>query len=860
MLSLPVEQVIPDIKQQLQEHNRLVLQAPPGAGKTTAVPLALLQEPWLQNKSIIMLEPRRLAARNAAARMAAMLNEEVGATVGYQIRDDRCYSASTRILIVTEGILTRKLQADPELLDVNLIIFDEFHERNLQADLALALSLQTQEVLRPSLKVLVMSATLDGLAVAKLLQDAAIIQSEGRSFPVTTQYLAPQTPWLDRYSVMPYLLTAINDALSQYTGDILVFLPGTGEIKQLHQRLQQHDAVQAYKNLRIAPLYGDLSKAQQDEAIQASPSGQRKIVLATNIAETSLTIEGVRIVIDAGLQRELQFNVRSAMNRLQTVRVSQASAEQRRGRAGRLAAGHCYRMWTEAQQQQLAAYTAAEILNSDLTPLMLELAQWGVRDVNELHWQDLPPTASIAQASELLSALGAVDKAGRITAHGQAMLAFGTHPRLAHMLLKASTLGCAYDACLIAAVLTERDIFVRGTDRSASRSADISARAAALFEMANNNVANNTSNSVRVDKAQAKRVRQLAEVFWRQLNLKQSKPTSLQEEMHGVLLGLAYPDRIAQLRNARDKRYLLSSGKGACFQYDDALATCDYLVVADLDGQQRDANIYLAASIALTQLQTHFAEHIQHKTQLRWLDAAERVDAVAQQSLGALVLAESHVTEIDQESIFDVLLSEIKNQGLTCLSWSKSALLLKQRVMFLSQHKENNPQGCLSQSKLPNMDDDYLLANLDQWLRPHLTQENSIKKLQNLDMHMILLAMLSWEQQQLLEQYAPTHLQVPSGSRVAIDYEDADTPVLAVRLQEMFGQQTTPTIVNGEHVLLIHLLSPANRPMQMTRDLPSFWQNTYFDIKKELQGKYKKHYWPDDPLTAQATSRTKRKM
>ena len=851
MFDLPVTQVIPDIQQTLLAHQRLVLQAPPGAGKTTAVPISLLDQPWLANKKIIMLEPRRLAARNAASRMAFLLGEEVGNTVGYMIRADRCFGKQTRILVVTEGILTRLLQSDPELADVALVIFDEFHERNLHADLSLAFCLQSQELLRPDLKLLIMSATLNTEAVSKLLEQAPVIISEGRSYPVQNIYLPANAVMPDRYRLTDSVTQLLTKVITEEQGNVLVFLPGVREIKQVETRLQGWLAEQKQSHVLIAPLYGDLTKAQQDRAILPCESGQRKMVLATNIAETSLTIEGITVVIDSGLQRESRFNPGSGMNRIETVFISQDSADQRSGRAGRLSAGKCYRLWTESQHKKLARHGSAEILMSDLAPLVLELANWGVTDVKELHWLDVPNEGSVSQARELLRELEAIGEDERITSHGKQLLDVGAHPRLAHMMVMAANHGQAYDACLLAALLTERDIF-RG---DASRTSDMQKRLDLLrhFKTA-------ASHDSAVDKWQCQLVIKTADQFYQKI--KQLNKKSIDTLTTGVMLAFAYPDRIAQSRHTKDHRYVLSNGKGAVLDQFDELVGAEYIVVADLDGAQREARIYKAADIPLQQLEEYFAEHIEKISHVIWNAQTQRVEASKVIKLGALILEERVDESATQDAVHGALLEGVKQTGLSCLPWSKDVLALKQRVQFINLQKQTNPALAhqLAQLDLPNMDDDYLLQHLDEWLLPHLTGQNSIKKLQSLNLLNILAAAIPWQQQKLLDELAPTHIAVPSGSRIAIDYSDPKVPVLAVRLQELFGQKQTPAIINGQFNVLIHLLSPGYQPMQVTQDLASFWKSTYFEVKKELCGKYKKHYWPDDPLTAQATSKTKRFM
>ena len=861
MTNLPVEQVIPDIRQALLAHSRLVLQAPPGAGKTTLVPLALLDQPWLGDRKIIMLEPRRLAARNAAARMAYLLGEQVGATVGYQIRAERCYGKQTKILVVTEGILTRLIQRDPDLAGFALVIFDEFHERNLHADLSLAFCLQSQELLRPELKLLVMSATLDAVAVSQLLDDAPVITSEGRAFPVENIYLPANASTPEHNRIADAVILLLMKILADETGNVLVFLPGVREIKQVENGLKTRLSTSAHNQVIVAPLYGDLPKAQQDQAILPCRDGMRKIVLATNIAETSLTIEGVSVVVDSGLQRETRFNPGSGMNRLDTVFISQDSADQRSGRAGRLGPGKCFRLWTQAQHKKLAPHGNAEILISDLAPLMLELANWGVHEVTELHWLDTPNEGAVSQARELLRELGAIVMNGddfSITPHGRELLELGAHPRLAHMMVRAAQAGHGYDACLLAALLTERDILKPG----AGHVSDLAPRLAMLRNIKNAGAAPADRNT---DIRQCRLVIKSADQFHRKLNrvhTVDSARTMDSHDLSGILLAHAYPDRIAQSRHTRDNRYLLSNGKGACLDNEDELAGADYLVAAELDGRQREAKIYRAAAISFEQIETQFSDVTETRTRVNWNPQSQRAEAVIGRYLGALVLSERSDETAGCDQIHAALLEGIRLNGMSCLPWNPQALQLKQRVQFLNTQQQsgeiNDPE--LAALELPDMSDDWLLHNLESWLLPHLSEHNSIKKLQSLNLYNMLRSRLTWQQQQLLDELAPTHITVPSGSRIAIDYTDPTTPVLAVRLQELFGLQQTPSIINGKFSLLIHLLSPGYKPMQVTQDLASFWRTTYFEIRKELRGKYKKHYWPEDPLTAQATSKTKRRI
>ncbi|AWF81091.1 ATP-dependent helicase HrpB [Microbulbifer sp. A4B17] len=850
MSDLPIQSILPKLLQTMSGHSNVVLQAPPGAGKTTAVPLALLNEPWLNGKNIIMLEPRRLAARTAAARMASQLGERVGETVGFQVRGERKSSRRTRILVVTEGILTRLLQADPELVSSALVIFDEFHERSLQADLSLALCLQSQEYLRDDLKLLVMSATLDTDAISSLLNNAPTITSEGRNFPVDIEYLDQREEPEGPRQVPSLMASKIVQSLRREEGSILAFLPGVAEIKQVETLLTERlNEDNNHQNIVIAPLFGDLSREQQDQAISPPAEGVRKIVLATNVAETSLTIEGVRIVIDSGLMRETRFNPNSGMNQLVTSNISQASATQRTGRAGRLSAGYCLRLWSEGRQRSLNSKNTPEINRSDLAPLALELAKWGVNDVSELYWLDTPPPGPMAQAQQLLQQLGAIDEKLRITPHGTSMLTFGAHPRLAHMLVTSVDWGLQQQACLLAALLSERDIF-RGEARW---DRDIGKRIQLLKSQGNDH---------RGDRNAIHRIRQQAKTWLSQLiefTPSTDKPQQVLDSSDeiGVLLGLAYPDRIAKTRGDSARRFLLSSGRGAHFSHDDALALSEYLVIADLDGQGRDARIQLAAELSLEALKAAFAPLIKDEITVGWDNASGRAEALQQSRLGSLILHQQSTKEVPAEALSLALLKAIRERGLSSLPWSPEAKQLCSRVEFLRQS-----QGCedlLADTPVPDWSDDVLLETMQDWLLPHLQGLHKLEQLAQLDLINILRGQLDWNFQQKLDELAPSHYLVPSGSRIRIDYRETP-PILAVRLQELFGLAQTPTILSKRYPLMIHLLSPAQRPVQITRDLANFWANTYQEVKKELRIKYQKHYWPDDPLTAVATTKTKKRM
>ena len=812
-MHFPIEQVLPDIKQALEKQTSAVLQAPPGAGKTTRVPLALLDAAWLNNLKIVMLEPRRLAARAAATYMSKLLGEDVGQTVGYRVRFDTRVSHRTRIEVVTEGVLTRLLQDDPGLEAYGLVIFDEFHERSIHADVGLALTLQSRALLRPELRVLVMSATLQGNPIAQLLGDAPVITSEGRSFPVETHYLErPRDGYIE-----PIVAREVRRALEETDGDVLVFLPGAAEIRRTQEQLADVEGV--------LPLYGNLSQVEQDRAIAPSPRGQRKVVLATSIAETSLTIEGVRAVVDSGLMRVPRFDVRTGMTRLDTITITKSSAEQRRGRAGRLGPGVCYRLWTEREQDALVPHGTPEILEADLAPLALDLAAWGTSDPSEMPWLDAPPPAAFAQARELLLELGAIDAAGSITEHGRAMAELPAHPRIAHMLLRARALNAGALACDIAALLSERDIM-----RGQQTDPDLRLRLDALR-------GRRTSD---VDYGALQRVRREAEQLRRALRVDDNYGD---DALAGVLLALAYPDRVGQRRDQRG-RFLLRNGRGAAVDAQYNLAGEEYLSIASLDGRGRESRVFLAAPISEADVREQFAEQIERVQYVEMQNNKAR--ATVREQLGALVLHESHIPHADPDAIASALVRSVHERGIDVLPWTEAARSLQERVRFMRNLDE----------AWPDLSDESLLHALDEWLRPMLAGVNS---LQQVDLLAALQTLIPWQISRELDTLAPTHLQVPTGSMIRIDYSDPAAPSVAVRLQEVFGMSATPRIGGDRIPITMQLHSPAQRPVQVTRDLASFWRTGYFDVKKELKGRYPKHYWPDDPLTAEPTRRIKRR-
>ena len=814
MTPLPIEPALPELAAVLAARSGAVLQAPPGAGKTTRVPLALLDQSWLAGSRIVMLEPRRLAARAAARRMAETLGEPVGETVGYRIRLDSKVGPKTRIEVVTEGILTRMIQDDPGLDRVGAVIFDEFHERSLNADLGLALSLEAQAGLRPDLRLLVMSATLDGGPVARLMGDVPLVTSEGRAYPVAIRWGERPTGRFED-ALTALVLSALDE---QPEGDVLVFLPGQGEIRRVRDRLAERRP-----DLVLAPLYGALSQTEQDLALLPQ-AGRRKVVLATAIAETSLTIEGIRVVVDGGRMRLPRFDPGSGMSRLVTLPVSKAGAEQRRGRAGRLAPGVCYRLWSEADHRALPAFTPPEMADADLAPLVLDLARWGVADPGCLAWLDPPPAAACAQARELLRRLGALDGDGRITSHGRIMAALPLHPRLAHMVVKSKAHGFGGLACDLAALLSEPDTL---RDR---RDADLRLRLEALHDRRHG------------------QIREVARQLRRQCAVPSGENGS---EAAGAALAFAYPDRIALCRGGDGLRYRLSNGRGAFFAEPQPLSGEPALAVADLDGDRREARILLAAPLSPAAISQYFADDMENHQRVSWDSREQVVLARRQRRLGELALEDVRWDDAPAEALVGAMVQGIREMGLACLPWTPASDGLRRRVALLRRLD--------GADAWPDLSDDALLVGLEIWLAPWLGGVTRRSHLERLDMAAIVQAMLSWDQKKALDAQAPTHLEVPSGSRIPIDYGAAETPILAVRLQEMFGQSDTPAIAGGRVRLTLHLLSPARRPVQVTQDLASFWNNAYRQVRSDLRGQYPRHYWPDNPLEAEPTARTKRR-
>lgn len=838
--ALPIYEILTALRETLAARATVVLQAPPGAGKTTIVPPALLDQPWLAGRSILILEPRRLAARAAAARMAELLGESVGETVGYRIRFDAKVSEKTRIEVLTEGILTRRLQSDPGLNGVGLVIFDEFHERHLHADLALALCLDSRHALREDLRLLVMSATLDGEAVSVLLGDAPLLTAHGRSYPVEVRYTGRGTHDTGR-QVPENLIQTVHQSLKNDKGDLLVFLPGGWEIRRTQERLE---AAPDLKSIDICPLYGDLPWEAQDRAIKPSQGPRRKLILATPIAETSLTIEGVGVVIDSGLVRVPEFDPRTGLTRLMTRRISCASAEQRTGRAGRLGPGVCYRLWDEATQRGLTARPIPEIRAGDLTPLSLELAQWGTRDAATLSWLDPPPPAAMTQALRLLTDLGALDSDGAITPTGRVMAALPLHPRLAHMICRAKALGLAPLACDIASVLSERDIL----SGEKKRSSDFLIRLEAL--QAFRARGREGARSFDADPVACQRVDLASRQYLRLLG---SRETPNAGDLHeaGRLLAFAYPDRIAQQRAPGDVRYLLASGRGANLPTHENRTRPPYLVAASLDAGEAEGTIYLAANLEIEALRNQKDSLLRTEDVVGWDPRQKRIIAQREQRLGELLIGSASLPDPNPDRLRGAVLEGIRSMGIEVLPWSREARDLQSRVLSL--------RHWLLQDRWPDLSDNALFETLEDWLGPYIGGVTRLEHLGRLDMLSILKARLDWNQKRRLEEGAPTHLTVPSGSRLRLEYRPGESPALAVKLQEMFGLADTPRVGFGKIPVTLHLLSPARRPIQVTQDLRGFWERTYAEVKKELKGRYPKHPWPDDPWIAPPTARAQRR-
>lgn len=812
---LPIDAVLDDLSRTLEAHNAAVLVAPPGAGKTTRVPLALLDAPWAKGKKIIVLEPRRIAARASADRMAKSLGERAGETVGYRVRFGSKISRATRIEVVTEGIFTRQILDDPELSGVAAILFDEFHERSLDADMGLALARDAQLGLREDLRILVMSATLDGARVAKLLGEAPVVESEGRAFAVETRYLGRKAD----APIERQMADAIATALRADSGSVLAFLPGAAEIRRtqsfLGERVQ--DA-----SIEIVPLFGALDAAVQDRAISPAPKGMRKVVLATSIAETSLTIEGVRIVVDSGLARVPRYEPDIGLTRLETVRAARAAVDQRRGRAGRTEPGVCYRLWDEPQTASLAPYTQPEILSADLSSLVLDLAQWGVADPAALSFLDPPPQPAWKEAKSLLSELNALDGDGRITAEGKSLRALALPPRLARMIVDSHRAGAGEEAAEIAAILTERGL---GGD-----SADLEHR----------------RDQFRRDRSpRAASARDLARRWASQVAA--SEKAGQQEDLStGLMLAYAFPDRVA--RNRGNGSFVLANGRGAAVEQTSSLARAPYIAIGEMTGTAASGRILLAAQIAEDDIERHFAEHIDIADEISFDRGAMALRARRKRVLHAITLSETTLSVSPSEDTARIFADGLIAAGLDRLPWSKAAKQWRDRVMFLRKAEGDS---------WPDLSDDGLIARRDDWLVPALYDKIALKDISAGDLSDALMALLPWEMRARLDREAPTHFEAPTGSVLAIDYEAEQGPTIAVRLQELFGLNTHPSIAAGKVPLVLELLSPAQRPVQVTRDLPGFWRGSYAAVRSDLRGRYPRHPWPEDPANALPTRRVK---
>src|SRR6516162_8634051 len=821
---LPIDAVLDELSRMLGKHDSVVLVAPPGAGKTTRVPLALLDEPWTRDKKIIVLEPRRIAARASAERMAKTLGERAGETVGYRVRFGSKVSRATRIEVVTEGIFSRQILDDPELSDVAAVLFDEFHERSLDADLGLALARDAQTGLREDLRILVMSATLDGARVAKLLGEAPVIASEGRAFPVETRYLGRKVDApLERQ-----MADAIQGALRADPGSVLAFLPGAAEIRRTQNFLAEkvQDA-----STEIVPLFGALDAAVQDRAIAPAPKGTRKVVLATSIAETSLTIEGVRIVVDSGLARVPRYEPDIGLTRLETVRASRAAVDQRRGRAGRTEPGVCYRLWDEPQTASFAAYTKPEILSADLSSLVLDLAQWGVRDPASLAFLDPPPPPALNEARQLLNELGALDADGRITAEGKSLRALALPPRLARMIVDSHRLGAGRSAAEIATVLTERGL---GGDH-----VDLDARLDAF----------------RRDRSQrAVSARSLAQRWASQVAASEKASPAYSEALpsSGVTLAFAFPDRIG--RNRGNGSFVLANGRGAAIDHTSALSRAPYVAAAELTGTAAQGRILLAAPITQAEIETHFADQIETTDEITFDRTAMALRARRRKTLHALTLSEAPLALQPSEQTARILGDGLIAAGLDQLPWSKAARQWRDRVMFLRK-----AEGEGAQNLWPELSDAALAAQREAWLTPLLYDKTSLKEISSDQLSEALMTLLARELRARLDREAPAHFEAPTGSQLTIDYEAEQGPTIAVRLQELFGLNTHPSIARGKIPLVLELLSPAHRPVQVTRDLPGFWRGSYEAVRSDLRGRYPRHPWPEDPASAPPTRRAKPK-
>ncbi|ODW59472.1 ATP-dependent helicase HrpB [Vibrio parahaemolyticus] len=819
MSQLPIEAVMPQLLTAVKHQHQVILKAAPGAGKSTYFPLQLIQNQVVTGK-VIMLEPRRLAARNIARYLAGQLGEQVGQRVGYRVRGETKISASTQLEIVTEGVMTRMIQNDPELDGVDLLIFDEFHERSIHADTALALSLEVQEALRDDLKLVVMSATLDQEALQSLLPEACYIESEGRSFAVETRY-APLTANDHLPTVMA---KNIESLMNKESGSLLAFLPGVAAIKQVQERLSHLP-----DDVEVCPLYGQLSFTEQQKAISPAEKGKRKVVLATNIAETSLTIEGIRLVVDSGLERVARFDLKNGLTRLEQTRIAQSSAIQRAGRAGRIEEGICVRLYSESQLKQQPQVPQPEILHSDLASLVMELAFWGTTDIHELKWLDIPSAAALQQAKQLLFSLGLITEQGQLTAEGKQAHDLGVEPRAAAMLIKSQS--------------------------HSDKMVNVALAAVALIEEPERNVTNIAhslhrwlSGSHPKKSLLLKRAQSLAHKLDTKFSLREVDEGALP-----LVLSLAFPDRIAQQRANQFGRFALANGHGAECSPDDMLGGCEYLVAIDLmRSHSNSSQIHLACELDVNILQTTFDSLFSTKEVVDWDEKKGRLVAEKQRKLGQLVIERVSLPNPGKEKMTQALLTYVRRQGLSSLNWTPAAESLLERIRCAVDW--------LPEQAWPMFDEASLLDSLDEWLEPYMTSVASVKDLSKINLVEALNARLGWPLNQHLDEWLPEHYQLPTGTKKRIRYQHGHEPVLSVRMQEVFGESTSPTVAIGRKRLVLELLSPAQRPLQVTSDLAAFWNGSYKDVQKEMKGRYPKHVWPDDPANHVATTKTKRQL
>jgi ATP-dependent helicase HrpB len=839
---LPIDEALPRLTAALATARNAVVVAPPGAGKSTVVPLALLAEPWAAGKRIVMLEPRRLAARAVAERMAATLGERAGDTVGYRMRLETRVSARTRVEVITEGVFTRMLQSDPALEGVAAVLFDEYHERSLHADVGLAFALDSQANLAQEIRLVAMSATIDGARVAALLGGAPVVESLGRMFPVEIRHVGKGLPALPggEEPIDLIAIRAIRHALEATSGDALVFLPGASEIRRTQARLAEANL----GGVDVLPLYGELAPGEQDAALAPARPNRRKVVLATNIAETSLTIDGVRLVVDLGLERRNLFDPGSGMSRLETQRIARSSADQRAGRAGRTAPGVCVRAWSESAERSLAAFAPPEIAVADLTPLALDLAVWGT-SAEELRWLDSPPAATLAGARDLLVRLGALDARGKVTAHGRAMHGLAAHPRLAHMLLLGHQHHSGTAAAELAALLSERDVLRGGVTLAAGnreRDTDMRTRLEVLRR---------DGNARGADRGALERVRRSARSFRRELGLHADAAAPDASSLDvGTLLAFAYPDRIAKRRAGAEPRYQLASGRGALFANPEAIAREELIVAAELDDREREAQIRLAAPLARTDLLEYFAAGVVARDEVGWDARSETVVARRALRYGELLLEEKPLQSLPPGTTAAAVLDGIRALGLDALPWDDETRAFAARCEFVRK------LGRGDVGAWPDLTQKGLAADL-AWLEPFVEGVSRRTHFDRIPLAAALRARLTHEQQRKLDELAPTHVTLPTGTRSPIDYVDDLAPCASMRMQEVFGLATTPRVGGGAVPITFKLLSPAHRPLQVTRDLASFWRNAYVEVRKDMRGRYPRHYWPEDPLQAEPTRRAK---